>query len=158
MAGIVRDLWPKVRELFEPIIRNLASLENVNARWIAARCAAATGQPEFEDLVWAAFEGHPKGSSDCFEGIPSSFFLRALGDEFVEKLLQIADEELRFRALQLAGRSPSGESLNLAESLVTRDPAPTIRHLGFRQLFVSGRRGWLRPFLRDAKNKVGLWT
>jgi hypothetical protein len=60
---------------------------------------------------------------------------------------------LRFRALQLAGRSPSGESLNLAESLVIRDPAPTIRRLCFRQLFVSGRRGWLRPFLSDAKRQ-----
>jgi hypothetical protein len=79
MAGVVSDFWPKVGDLFKPVIRHLASLENVNARWLAARCAAATGQAEFHDLVWAALEGHPKGGSDCFDGIPSTFVLLKTG-------------------------------------------------------------------------------
>jgi hypothetical protein len=114
-------------------------------------CAAATGQAEFQDLVWAALEGHPKGNFDCFEGIPSTFVLRALGEDFAEKLLQFSEEQFRFRALALTRRSPSLESLRLAESLAIRDRAPTVRRLAFRQLFIAGRRGWLRPFLRDAK-------
>jgi SOS response associated peptidase (SRAP)/NACHT domain len=153
MAGLVSDFWPAVRDLFEPVIRHLASLENVNARWLAARCAAAIGEAEFQDLVWAAFEGHPKDSSDCFEGISSTFLLRALGEGFADKLLQVPEEEFRLRALALAGRSPSVESLRLAENLAINDPAVTVRRLAFLQLFVSGRRGWLRRFLEDAKSQ-----
>jgi hypothetical protein len=153
MAGVVSDFWPEIRDLFEPVIRHLARLENVNARWLAARCAAATGQAEFQDLVWAALEGHPKGSSDCFEGISPTFLLRALGEGFVEKLLQVPEEEFRLRALALAGQSPSVESLCLSEILAIRDPAPTVRRLAFRQLFISGRSGWLRRFLQDVQGE-----
>jgi hypothetical protein len=151
MVGVVSDFWSQVRDLFKPVIHHLSLLEDVNARWLAAQCAAATGQAEFQDLVWAALEGHPKGSSDCFEAISSTFFLRALGAEFAEKLLQVPDEEFRFTTLKLAGRSPSMESLHLAESLAMYDPALKVRLLSFRQLFRSGRRGWLRYFLREAK-------
>lgn len=151
MVGIVGDFWSDVRDLFEPVIRHLASSKNVNAQWLAARCAAATGEPSFHDLVWTALDGHPNGTSDCFEGISSTFILRALGDEFSNKLLQVPEEEFRFRALAIVGRAPTAESLRLAETFATKDPAPSVRRLAFRQLFLSGRRGWLRPFFLDAK-------
>lgn len=125
----------------------------MNTRWLAARCAAATGQPCFRDLVWTALKGHPQGSSDCFEGISSTFILRALGEEFSTELLSVPEDNFRFDALAIIGRTPTAESLRLAEVLAIKDPAPIVRRLAFRQLFLSGRRGWIRRFFRDAKDQ-----
>ena len=149
LVGSVPALWAEIRDLFEPTIRHLASFEEVNACWLAARYAATTGQPEFEDLVWTALlTGHPEGSTDCLEGIDSSLVLRALGPGFAEKLLQISDEDSRFRALGLLGRTPSVGSINLAAKFAIQDTGCLVRRLAFRQLFLSGRRGWIREFIR----------
>jgi len=151
MCAVVSSFWPTVRNLFQPVIRHLASLEDVNARWLAARCAAATGQPEFEDIVWVALAGHPEGNLDCFEGMSSTFILGVLGGQFTEKLLQVASEDFRFEALLAIGLAPSSDSLEVAECLAIQDSASAVRCLAYHQLFLSGRGGWVQPFLREAK-------
>jgi hypothetical protein len=156
VVGTVSSSWSQVRDLFEPTIRHLASLDDVNARWLAARCAAATGQPSFHDITWAALEGNPPTNYDCYERISSTFLVRALGEGFLEKLHAVPDEDFRFRALATVGRTPSTESLSVSEDLVIRDPARPVCHLAFRQLFVSGRRGWIGRFFSYAKRHG--WT
>jgi len=151
------ELWSHVREIFSGGINTLAQREDVNAKWLGARWAAATGQAEFSQVVLDGLAGYPPDSESCFAGVPSESLQRALGSAAADLLLERYEPVARLRALDDLSTDNGRAAVPLASVLAARDPDSSNRLRAYDILFRAGGRAWLRPFVNEVRRRGG-WS
>jgi len=103
--GTNPTIWSHLQTEIRAMIFDLAKIKNVNAQWLASRCAAATGQPEFARLVFGGLAGHPLGSGSCFVGLPVESVFASLGPAFAERLIACKEDAFRLHVLRQLAES-----------------------------------------------------
>ena len=150
-------LWSHLgKELGKEILR-LANTDDVNARWLASRCAAAVGQPEFADIAFCGLAGHPPGSENCFAGLPVETVFQSLGPDFTERVMRSQDDDFRLRVLSHLAESGTRDGLLLAGKMAVSDRAEIVRQRAFQLLFDAGERGWHCRFADEVRCQGG-WS
>ena len=155
--GDNQAVWESAKDAITDAIRQLSSSTNVNANWLAARSAAATGQSVFSGVVFAGLAGYPPGSHSWLPDVPIANVVRSLGDNWTQQILAIEKSELRLRILNELGASAAEESRELIGAIAIHDSSPANRILAFKMLFERNESGWLRPFLREVR-AMGGWS
>jgi len=154
--GTNPTIWPHLQNEISAKIFDLAKI-NVNAQWLASRCAAATGRPEFADMVFGGLAGHPPGSESCFVGLPVESVFAALGPSFAARLLVCKEDAFRLYVLRQLAESGTRDGLLLAQKLAVSDQCQEVRLLAFFLIFAAGSKGWHRQFARKVVRQGG-WT
>lgn len=153
--GANPTLWESARNSLETRIRSLSESIDVNARWLAAHCAGATGQPTFDQIVFEGLGGLPAKSGFVYAGLPIDIVFRSLGPGFTTRLLSYNDNDFRFRALTHLATPGSVDGLRLAHELAMHDPDPIIRRNAYQLLFAAGDAQSWRPFVAEVKRQGG---
>ena len=156
-VGTNPSIWSHLQKEISPKILKLAETGDVNAKWLAARCAAATGQPTFADLVFGGLAGHPPGSGDCYAGLPLESVFTALGPVFADRLLLCDKDDFRLHVLRQLAASGTSDGILLAQKLAVSDKSVAVRQLAFHFLFAARSRGWSRKFISEVRRQGG-WT
>jgi hypothetical protein len=150
-------IWLHLRKEIGEKITRLANTDDVNARWLASRCAAATGQPEFAEIVFGGLAGHPPRSANCFAGLPVETIFQALGPDFTSRVIQSEDNDFRLRVLSHLAENGTRDGLHLAGEMAVSERADGVRQRAFLRLFEAGVKGWHRRFAHEVRSQGG-WS
>ena len=153
-TGIHPETWPHARTSIEPRIRELENSDDLNAHWLAARYAAATGQPEFSATVFGGLNGFPAKSSWIYAGLDHEVVWRSLGVDFVAQILLPEHESARARVLHYLCDTVA-DGLDLVRAIALGDSSPLLRQRAFLKLFTRRERGLLRPFIAFVRQQGG---
>jgi len=148
-------LWEQLLRPLRSAMQSRVESSDMNAQWIGARCAAATGQNFFVDTVYRGLEGYPEGSRYTYTNLPSDLVFRALGSAFPQRLLNEVDPDFRLRAFRNLCSSPSNRGSSLAKNLALSDRSSEIRMEAHNLLFCLGETELWRHFLREVKRQGG---
>jgi hypothetical protein len=149
-------LWTEVGPDLQPRIEHLASLDDVNAHWLAVRYATASAQPNLRDLIWSAVPESRWDTSSPFVGLPAASILTSLGPDFTERVLAQPSEDDRLLALKLIS-APMPAAISCLTQIADNDSSPTVRLFAITKLVAFSAVGGLLRLLREKRQIGGGW-
>jgi hypothetical protein len=148
-------LWMEGRLDLGSKVEYLADLRDVNARWLAVRCAAASGQSDFCRLIWSALPESRWDTSSPFVGLPSASIIASFGSDFTERVLSRPSEDARLLALQMVD-APIPVAISCLTKIADNDSSSAVRLSAITKLVEFSAPGALRRLLRE-KRQTGRW-